>query len=246
MTQNGNKIDLRQVFMKLQEQMIAKLATDGSVIRHPTTKGDASELNWIDVLSRYLPERYSVDKAFVLDCEGTLSEQIDVVVYDRQYSPFLFNQDNAIYIPSESVYAVFEVKPSLSKQVVEYAAQKAMTVRRLKRTSIPIPHAGGQYRPKKPFDIIAGVLTLTSDWKPGLGSSLISVCTGLNSMEQIDLGCCLRCGGFDLRYGSKVKIEKSGQDEALIFFFLRFLQRLQGVGTTVAMDISKYAAVLKR
>src|SRR4030066_1143619 len=100
MSQTSGKIDLRQVFIKLQEQMISRLCTNGVAICHPTTKGDASELNWIEVLGKYLPQRYQVDKAFVLDCEGTLSEQIDVVVYVRTYSPFLFNQDNAIYIPS--------------------------------------------------------------------------------------------------------------------------------------------------
>lgn len=230
--------------MKLQEQMISKLCTAGTSICHPTTKGDASELNWIQMLCKYLPERYQVNKAFVLDCEGTLSDQIDLVVYDRHYSPFLFNQDNAIYIPSESVYAVFEVKPKLSKGVIEYAGRKAMSVRKLKRTSIPIPHAGGQYRPKKPFDIIAGVLTLGSYWKPAFGSPLVSVCTSLSGLEKIDVGCCLQCGGFDIRYGATVKIEKSKKDESLVFFFMRFLQRLQKLGTIPAMDISKYAKVL--
>jgi hypothetical protein len=241
----SNKINLRQVFMELQSQMISRLSTDGAAIRHPTTKGDASELNWIDMLSRYLPERYQVNKAFILDYEGTLSEQIDVVIYDRQYSPFLFNQDGAIYVPSESVYAVFEVKPNLSKEVIKYAGHKAMSVRKLKRTSIKIPHAGGQYQPKKPFDIIAGILTLKSDWKPALGSSLLSVCETLSNLEKIDLGCCLRCGGFNLRYGTTVKIQKSEKDDALIFFFLRLLERLQRLGTVAAMDISQYAKALQ-
>jgi len=52
-------------------------------------------------------------------------------------------------------------------------------------------------------------------------------------------------GGFDLRYGDTVKMEKSGKDDALIFFFLRFLKKLQKLGTIPAMDISKYAKVLK-
>jgi hypothetical protein len=245
MSQANGKIDLRKVFMKLQDQMISKLCTNGVAIRHPTTKGDASELNWIVVLSKYLPQRYKVDKAFVLDCEGNLSEQIDVVIYDRQYSPFLFNQDNAIYIPSESVYAVFEVRPLLTKEVVEYAGHKAMSVRKLTRTSVAIPHAGGKYRPKKPFNIIAGILTLGGTWKPALGTSLVTACANLNALERIDLGCCLQDGGFDLRYGATLKIKKSGKDDALIFFFLNLLRRLQELGTTTAMDISKYAKVLE-
>lgn len=167
-----NKIDIKSLFLSLQEQMTTKLSTNREMILHPGTKGDASELNWIKWFEDYLPKRYNVNKAFVIDCEGNISEQIDVVIYDRQYSPFIFNQDSVFYIPAESVYAIFEVKQELNKQYIEYAGEKAASVRRLKRTSAVIPHAGGQYSPKVPFTIIAGILTLSSSWNPPLGESL--------------------------------------------------------------------------
>ena len=37
---------------------------------------------------------------------GNFSQQIDVVVFDRQYSPFIFTYENETIIPAESVYAV--------------------------------------------------------------------------------------------------------------------------------------------
>lgn len=98
----SKSVNLHTVFLGLQDQMIASLSTNREVIKHAGTKGEATELHWLDMLNNYLPKRYRADKAFVLDCEGHLSDQIDVVVYDRQYSPFLFNQDNAIFIPAES------------------------------------------------------------------------------------------------------------------------------------------------
>jgi hypothetical protein len=76
------------------------------------------------MLNNYLPERYFVDNAFVLDCEGKLSDQIDVVIYDRQYSPFLFNQNFVKYIPAESVYAVFEVRQEIDLGNLKYAGGK--------------------------------------------------------------------------------------------------------------------------
>ena len=42
------------------------------------------------------------------------SEQIDVVVFDRQYSPFIFNYEGQTIIPAESVYAVFEAKQTVN------------------------------------------------------------------------------------------------------------------------------------
>ena len=62
------------------------------------------------MLKTYLPERYRADKAYVVDSKGAFSDQIDVVVYDRQYSPFIFTYENETIIPAESVYAVFEAK----------------------------------------------------------------------------------------------------------------------------------------
>jgi hypothetical protein len=240
-----NTIDLEKIFLKLQEQMITKLSADREIISHPGTKGDASELNWLDMLKTYIPTRYKVDKAFVLDSDGTISDQIDIVVYDRHYSPFLFHQDGTIYIPAESVYAVFEVKQTINKNLIEYAGKKAESVRKLKRTSIRIPHAGGEYKPKKPFRIISGILSLDSEWTIPLGNSLKKALSNLNKRQRLDLGCVLQCGGFEVKYGKVISIKKSEPHEALIFFFLRLLHRLQNLGTIPAMNISKYGKALE-
>lgn len=123
MKSKSNHVDLSKLFEGLQKEMLVKLETKKGV-SHPTTKGDASELNWINVLKKYLPTRYHVDKGHILDSNGNLSEQIDVVIYDRHYSPFLFNEDGVLYFLAESVYAVFEVKPKLDKTMIEYAGKK--------------------------------------------------------------------------------------------------------------------------
>ena len=228
--------------------MIAKLSANRQNITHPGTKGDVSELSWRGMLDSYLPKRYQVDKAFVLDSNGQLSQQIDIVIYDRQYSPFLLNQNGALYIPAESVYAVFEVKQDLGKEEIAYSASKALSVRRLHRTSSPIPHAGGVYPPKRHSKILAGLLTLGSSWKPPYGSTFKLVIAGLSAQERIDLGCSLQYGGFEATYHKKTKptIEKSGQKESLIFFFLHLLSRLQEIGTAPALDIIEYAKSLNR
>jgi hypothetical protein len=43
-----------------------------------------------------------------------------------------------------------------------------------------------------------------------------------------------------------VKVEVSTRETALIFFFLRLLQRLQRMGTAPAMDLAKYGARLRK
>ena len=53
----------------------------------------------------YLPHRYQAETAHVVDSRGAFSQQIDVVVFDRQYSPFIFKFQRQTIVPAESVYA---------------------------------------------------------------------------------------------------------------------------------------------
>ena len=98
-----NKVDLKMLFSGLQNQMSAQLNTNREFILHPGSKGDSLENAWIEWLRKYLPNRYSVDKAIVIDHEGNTSQQIDIVIYDSWFTPFIFNQNGFYYIPAEGV-----------------------------------------------------------------------------------------------------------------------------------------------
>ncbi|MDD3041002.1 DUF6602 domain-containing protein [Bacteroides sp.] len=237
------QIDIKGLFYSLQTQMSAKLSTNRQHIQHPGIKGDSSELNWIEWLKAYLPKRYSVDKAFIIDCDGNISDQIDVVIYDQQYSPFVFNQDSAYYIPAESVYAVFEVKQEINKDYIVYAGEKIKSVRSLRRTTTAIPHAGGYYEPKQHKKILSGLLTLSSSWNPPLGESFEKAIYSLDDESRLDIGCVLEEGSFLVDY-ENTSIAKSTQQESLIFFFLKLLIELQKLGTAPAIDINCYGSAL--
>jgi len=242
---NPDRINLQSIFLGLQTQMKDRFKNFDNVA-HPTAKGDLTELAWTALLNDYLPKRYQAAKAFVLDSRGRLSRQIDIVIFDRQYSPFLFNQDNALYIPAESVYAVFEVKQSLTRQIIDYAEKKAASVRALTHTSAPIPHAGGTYKPKKCFNILAGLLAVEAPWN--IFSRLEQNLNPADPQHRLDLGCILNHGAFELNYPSptakKYQLTKSNPETALIFFFLRLIDRLQTLGTVPAINIPQYAKAI--
>lgn len=242
-----NKIDLKNLFRNLQSQMMTKLETDTVNILHPVSKGNASELNWINLLNTYLPTRYRVSNAFVIDADGHLSEQIDIVIFDRHFSPFLLNQDGTLYVPAESVYGVIEVKPSLNMKNLKYAGKKALSVRNLKRTSEAIIHAGGTYPPRPLFNILSGIIAYNSDWKPPFGTGFQSVIRSLPKKERLDFGCALKNGAFTISYDkSEPQIETSISNDSLIFFFLNLLARLQIMGSVPAMNIAEYKKSLKK
>lgn len=236
-------VQIGDLFGSLQERLQASLKVARSVIDHPGTKGDACEGDWVGMLGTHLPARYSVSKAFVVDCDGAISEQLDVVIYDRQYSPLLFQHGTCLYIPAESVYAVMEVKQDLTRDHVLYAGKKIASVRRLRRTSNSIKHAGGTFDPRQLFPILGGFLATASGWTPGLGDPLVGALGDLPAGHEIDLGCALDSGAFeatrtDAGLGDVVASEPA---HALVWFFLRLLARLQALGTVPAMDIGQYA-----
>lgn len=236
---------LKDIFYNLQEQMKQRLTGGRKIITHPTAKGDASELNWIEWLKTYLPKRYQVDKAFVIDSNNSISQQLDLVIYDRQYSPFVFHQDGAIFIPAESVYAVFEVKQELAKDTLLYAGEKIKSVRLLTRTSAPIVHAGGVIAaPKPPFRICGGILTTSSGWADIYGEAFQECLKSFDDFSQVDIGCIIDNSGFLVAYNPAISFQKSTEEEALIFFFLKLLVTLQNLGTAPAMDIEAYARAL--
>ncbi len=143
---------------KLQERLVTDLATSRAIHRHPTAVGDGAEERWSKALRDHLPTRYAVSKAFVIDAHGAQSEQLDVVIHDPFYSACLVDIEGAKYIPAESVYAVLEVKQTLSPANVRYAGEKVASVRRLHRTSATImqPHLGGGRVPPGPHITFSG------------------------------------------------------------------------------------------
>jgi hypothetical protein len=187
---------LSQLLAGLHDDIEQRLATARKSFGHSPTKGDASESVWLDLLTTYLPQRYQAASAHVVDSEGQFSDQIDVVIFDRQYSPFIFTFEGQKIIPAESVYAAFEAKQTLNADLVHYAREKCASVRKLHRTSLPIPHAGGTYDAKPPMPILGGVLAFESDWKPPLGEPLLKAFSEGDPASRLDIGCVAAHGIF--------------------------------------------------
>jgi len=235
---------LRDVFAGLQERLSAELSASRAALAHPVARGDASESNWLAMLNAHLPLRYQAGRGVVIDSAGARSHAIDLVIYDRQYTPLLYNRDDQRIIPAEAVYAVFEVKQHISSDHVRYAGEKAASVRVLRRTSTSIVHAGGRFEPREPFRVLAGILAFGSTWKPPLGKKFQAALSGLTEDQQLDLGCVVNVGAFQARYGDDglPTLQVSPPAAALAEFFLRLLARLQALGTAPAVDYRAYGA----
>jgi hypothetical protein len=220
---DSGQIDLAEIFRRVQQEMLAQLSV-GRLFEHASTAGAATEHHWLQLFDRYLPKRYRAAPAFVIDSTGHRSRQIDIAIFDNLYTPLLFPHSSGIHLPAESVYAVFEVKPTFSRQWLRDAAEKAASVRSLHRTSVSVI---GREATNPPA-ILAGLLATTSVWNPETFATNV-----LRARYDLDIGCCLEHGSFE---GKTI----SSPGHSLIFFLIRLLDRLRAMGTAPAIDWSQY------
>ena len=226
---------LRKTMISLQKQMQATLDS-ADPIAHPTAKGDVTESGWSSWMKKYLPSRYSVTSGFVIDCNGNLSDQIDIIVYDRIFSSPIFVNGNPVMVPAESVYAVFEVKQDANAEHIKYARNKAASVRRLERTHATIRHVDGKSQTSnKP--ILAGILTTRTDVEdyPTLVKKYNP--TDSSPDELLNFGCSADGHGFLIEDKGTIFLP---EENSLVNFLYRLLTKLQLQGSVAAIDYSKY------
>lgn len=269
-----SKIDLKHLFEGLQKQMVAQLNTNREFISHPGSKGDALENAWIEWLKKYLPNRYCVEKAIVIDCNGNTSHQIDIVIFDNWYTPFIFSQNGFYYIPAEGVYAVFEVKPDMKgnvgeKNYIQYSAEKIESVRILERTSTFMINSGVKIDSRPLTKIIGGILTSTNTFTHKNNNTIEKNIENLKNFKSIDLGCIADYGSFYVDYKGEEdtdlvkpgdfkkritdyyekrtynKMIFSKPENSLVSFFLQLTRFLQqAIGTIPAIDLNEYSKAI--
>ena len=245
----SNEWSLSQLLGNMHNGVENSLASHRGV-GHSGTKGAASEDAWLQFFETYMPRRYRVASAHIVDSHGNFSKQIDAVVFDRQYTPFILRDRKSVFIPAESVYAVFEVKQKINPRNIRDAGDKIASVRQLRRTSLDIYHAGGKFsaRPVECVPIYGGILTYDSDWRKPLEESLLRKNLLRHMQEEpdcsrIDFGCVATQGHFHLESdGRNYAVHSS--DKATIAFLFRLIATLQVSATVPRIDINAYIKFL--
>ena len=236
------RFDLHDAFHGMEEELAAALRTGRRNAGHSGVQGEGTETHWHELLANVLPARYRAMRAFVVDSKGGQSEQIDLAIIDRHFSPLFWEWGGHCYVPAESVYGVFEVKPEITRDYVLYAAEKIASVRRLYRTSASFGWAMGIMPPRELPPVLGGYLASGSGWSPTFGEPFRRALVEVTDGGAIDLGCVLNAGSFEVPVGrGPADVTVSGSETALVSFTLTLLKRLQGLGSAPAIDYDAYA-----
>ncbi|MFC5703831.1 DUF6602 domain-containing protein [Cohnella faecalis] len=109
------KNDATQAIVKIKENYVLweKSVVDqlNMSSTHPMTTGGYREEVWQSIFDRIVPRKFSVARSvFIIDSNGRVSNEVDLAIFDEQYTPYIFRNGLIKYIPIEAVAAAVQCK----------------------------------------------------------------------------------------------------------------------------------------
>lgn len=117
-------------YQTLSESLAGQLSL--STPNHGLTTGTYREEIWRTLFEQMVPRKFCIDQGvFIIDSYGRISDEVDLAIFDEQYTPYIFKYGKIKFIPIEAVAVAVQCKST----GVDGAPQWAASIRRLE-TSI--------------------------------------------------------------------------------------------------------------
>lgn len=105
--------------------------SDGKLI-HPGEFGVYREKLCTELLRNVVPTRLDFGTGFVVNSDGKVSHQCDIVIYDAKNTPLIENDEKQRFFPVESVVGIGEVKSTMKKTEFDAALQRLAQVKSMR------------------------------------------------------------------------------------------------------------------
>lgn len=216
--------DLKEVFHGVQKRMTADFENISSQVNHNLSKGQVRERLIVkEYLSRYVPGNIGIGSGEIIATNGEVSNQIDIVLYDKVNCPNLLLDNDYQIFPIEFVYGVVEVKSQLDSSALEDSFQKIRRVKKMTRTAFE----------KQKGPVITTTMLFGREWEdyfPTIGfvfgfkgisfdilrTKLIEMNKGCATHEQVDCVWVLNSGGIVNYDNSKGLIELAPTPDSIL------------------------------
>jgi hypothetical protein len=119
---SGKAADVLQKLMKSQQDALSKAFNDATLYTHRGIRGEQREEGVRRFLADQLPRSLSVVTGQAIDCFGTVSRQLDIMIYDSTLNA-PFQGERIELLPAEALLAIVEVKSKLSSDEWSKIAQ---------------------------------------------------------------------------------------------------------------------------
>lgn len=105
--------DIKNNYKNLEHELVTQLSYE---VAHNVTTGTNREEIWVDFFKRIIPKKFKIARSvFIIDSNSNCSKEVDIAIYDEQYTPYIFNYGNIKFIPIEAVAAVVQCKSKTMK-----------------------------------------------------------------------------------------------------------------------------------
>ena len=102
-------IKIVENYENLEKSIVNQLKL--SVPAHNSTTGTYREEVWRSLFEQIIPKKFVIEQGvFIIDSYGSISKEVDLVIYDESYTPYIFNYGAIKFIPIEAVTAVIQCK----------------------------------------------------------------------------------------------------------------------------------------
>lgn len=134
----ANSLKLNQITLleAVSRRLRARVDWSGHYA-HPSGVGDERELALVEALQGLFPSRFGMTRGKIVDANGTLSKELDLIVFENSEVFTAMTVAGRRVIPVESVYGVVEVKSKLDKANYKKALAELASIDCLKRYYIP-------------------------------------------------------------------------------------------------------------
>lgn len=105
---------------------------------HRQHRGEAGRRREDDIrefLRAFLPTRFGIGSGEIASADGSVSPQMDVIVYDELETPLLDRAESSIVVPVEGVYGVIEIASRLDVTKLRQDVAKIRAVKALEKVA---------------------------------------------------------------------------------------------------------------
>lgn len=138
---------IAQNYLRLEQSIVQELYFQAE---HGTTIGTFREAVWKELFEQIVPKKFVVEQSvFILDSHGSVSKEVDLVILDEMYTPYIFRQGHLKFIPIEAVAVAIECKSeNLDGEVISTWRK---SIEKLKTSNRGIARLFSHVQSKEPF-----------------------------------------------------------------------------------------------
>ncbi len=129
------KFDISTFIGNLGEDLVTIFNRSSQQGIHPDEIGKTKEINIKKQIEALLPNGVAIGRGFVFDSKGNISNQCDLIIYEKDLIPVFVrdSNDEYSYFPCEGVIAVGEIKSTLNNNELECSIQKLDKIKKMQR-----------------------------------------------------------------------------------------------------------------